>query len=447
MPRFFDAPTSRDREPLLITGARLLDPAATIDAVHDVLVDAKGVQIDPRDVPRAARRLDAAGLWLLPGLIDLQVHFRQPGFEHKETLATGSRAALAGGVTTCVVMPNTKPSLDNAEAVRSQGEEARRVGAVRILVAAAVTQGLGGEAITDHGGLAAAGAVAVTDDGLPVMSAELMAQSLAACAEHDLLFMQHAEDISITHHRPMTEGPTSRALGVEGQPADAEGVMVERDVRLAREAGARYHVLHTSTARSVAAVREAKSAGAAVSCEASPHHLLLTDEACARAPGGDPNTKMNPPLRREADRQALIAALADGTVDAIATDHAPHAAEEKAKGFVDAPFGVIGLETAFATALAFMHDKTIDSRRAVELMTAGPARVLRQSTRLGTLASDEAVSDLCLVDPEQRWTVGDDTLFGRSKNSAFGGHEFRGRVVATVLDGALRYLTRESLLA
>jgi dihydroorotase len=447
MPRFFDAPSSTAREALLIAGARLIDPAAGLDGCLDVLVDNDGlVQIDPAQVPADARRVDAAGLWVLPGLIDLQVHFRQPGFEHKETLATGSQAALAGGVTTCVVMPNTTPTLDTAEMVRGQAEEARRSGAVRILVAAAVTQSLAGETLTDHGELAQAGAVAVTDDGLPVMSDALMARSLAACVEHDLLFMQHAEDTSMTHHRPMTEGPTSRSLGVEGQPADAEGLMVERDVRLAREAGARYHVLHTSTARSLEAVRRAKAAGAAVSCEASPHHLLLTDEACARAPGGDPNAKMNPPLRSERDRAALVAALADGTVDAIATDHAPHAAEEKAKGFIDGPFGVIGLETAFACALSFMHDGTIGATRAVELMTAGPARVLRQQRRLGTLVGDAAVSDLCLVDPEARWTVDEAALFGRSKNSAFLGREFRGRVVATIFDGALRYLERASIL-
>ena len=240
----------------------------------------------------------------------------------------------------------------------------------------------------------------------------------------------------MTHHRPMTEGPTSRALGVEGQPADAEGVMVERDVALAKKTGARYHVLHTSTARSLRAIRGAKAEGLPVSCEASPHHLLLTDEACSE---GDPNTKMNPPLRSEADRKALVAALADGTVDAVATDHAPHAAEEKAKGFVDAPFGVIGLETAFAALLGFVHDGTIDAKRAVHLMTSGPAKVLKMEGRLGTIQGDEAPAHLTLIDPERRWTVGPETLYGKSKNSAFLGRTFKGRVVGTFQNGRLRW--------
>lgn len=422
--------------PTLVTRVRVIDPAAGIDAHHDVLVSPEGIRFDPEELPEDIVRIDGEGLWALPGLIDIQVHFRQPGFEHKETLESGSRAALAGGVTTCVVMPNTKPALDTPEAVRFQGEESARVHGVRILVAAAATVGLGGKELTDHGALATAGAPAITDDGLPVLDDALMERSLELCAEHDLLFMQHAEDTRMTNHRPMTEGPTSRALGVEGQPADAEGVMVERDVALAEKTGARYHVLHCSTARSLRAVRAAKARGAKVSCEASPHHLLLTDEACAQ---GDSNFKMNPPLRSEEDRRALVEALANGTVDAVATDHAPHSSEEKGKGFVDAPFGVIGLETAFAALLSFFHERKIDDRRAVELMTSGPARVLRREGELGTLVGERAPRDLCLVDPRAEWTVDAETLHGLSQNSAFLGRQFRGRVVATFLDGRLRY--------
>jgi dihydroorotase len=234
MARFQEA----DEQPTLLAGARVIDPAADVDQVCDVLVSASGIVLDPETVPQNARRIDASGLWALPGLIDLQVHFRQPGFEHKEDLASGSQAALAGGVTTCVVMPNTKPALDTGEAVVFQGKESERINGVRILVAAAATKGIAGKELTDHQELASAGAVAITDDGMPVFDDELMARSLAECARLDLLFMQHAEDISMTHHRPMTEGPTSRAIGVEGQPADAEGVMVERDVALAAEKGA-----------------------------------------------------------------------------------------------------------------------------------------------------------------------------------------------------------------
>jgi dihydroorotase len=418
---------------LLLRGGRVIDPAHGVDAVLDVLVDPAGVQLAPTAVPAGTPELDARGLWVLPGLIDLQVHFRQPGFEAKETIATGSRAAFAGGITRVVVMPNTRPSLDTPDAVRFEIEEAARVEGIELLVAAAATEGLGGERLTDHGALAAAGAVAITDDGLPVMRDDLMEASLRQCLAHDLLFMQHAEQLDMTHHAPMTEGPTSRALGVPGQPADAEGVMVERDIGLVRHIGARYHVLHTSTARSLRAVAAAKAEGLPVTCEVSPHHLLLTDEACA---GGDPNTKMNPPLRSESDRRAVVAALADGTADAVATDHAPHTAEEKARGFVDAPFGVIGLETAFAALLSFVHDGTIDARRAVELMTSGPARVLRRPD-MGTLARGPA--HVTVVDPELPWTVTPEALHGRSKNSCFLGRTFRGRVVATFLHGALRY--------
>ena len=417
---------------MLVRGARLIDPAAGIDRVCDLLVRPEGITLDPGPVEGEAV-IDGRGLWALPGLVDLQVHFRQPGFEYKETIETGSAAALAGGITTVVVMPNTQPRLDTPERVRFESEEAERVDGIRILVAAAATENLDGERLTDHGALKAAGAVAITDDGLPVLDDELMEGSLRLCAEHDLLFMQHAEDTRMTRHAPMTLGPTSAALGVEGQPADAEGVMVERDVEMAARLGARYHVLHTSTRRSLDAIRRARAAGARVSCEASPHHLLLTDEACAE---GDTNFKMNPPLRSEDDRRALVEALLDGTVDAVATDHAPHSAEEKARGFVDAPFGVIGLETALSALLSFVHEGRLSAERAVALMTAGPARVLDRPD-LGTVTAGSA--DLCLVDPERRWTVGLDDLRGRSKNSSFLGRTFQGRVTHTFLRGELRY--------
>ena len=326
MPEFFEP---RDRA-TLVSGVRVIDIAADVDRSADVLLAPGRITLDPRaaDVPDDALRIDGAGLWALPGLIDLQVHFRQPGFEHKEDIASGSRAALAGGVTTVVVMPNTKPTLDTAEAVAFQGAEAQRVHGVRVLVAAAATEGIAGKRLTDHAALQGAGAVAVTDDGYPLSDDALMRASLEQCAELDLLFMQHAEDMSLSHGEPMTRGATSEALGVSGQPADAEGAMVERDVALVGETGARYHVLHLSTARSLRAVRAAKAKGLAVTCEASPHHLLLTDEACA---GGDTHFKMNPPLRSEADRQVLLAGIADRSIDAVATDHAPHSAEEKAR--------------------------------------------------------------------------------------------------------------------
>ncbi len=420
----------------LIRDVRLIDPHGGIDERCDVWIDDTGVRRIAPGSQSPTRVIDGQGLWALPGLLDLQVHFRQPGFEYKETIESGSAAALAGGITSVVVMPNTKPSLDTPERVIFESEESRRVDGIDILVAAAVTHDLDGEHLTDHGALKRAGAVAVTDDGLPVMNDDVMAASLRACKEHDLLFMQHAEDLRVSKHRPMTEGTTSRSIGIEGQPADAEGIMVERDLALVESIGARYHVLHTSTKRSLDAIRAAKAKGLRVSCEASPHHLFLTYEACA---GKDPNTKMNPPLRSPEDRAALREALRDGTVDAVATDHAPHSAEEKARGFLDAPFGVTGLETAFAAVMTLRKEGLIDDTRAVELMTSRAARVIGLEGKVGTLSGPDAPAHLCLVDPELSWTVGVEDMRGKSRNSAFLDHTFHGRVVATFLRGRLRY--------
>ncbi|MEE2757722.1 MAG: dihydroorotase [Myxococcota bacterium] len=425
------------KHPVLVRGARLIDPEGGLDEVVDLLVGPDGIERNPKQVPAGTSELQGTGLWALPGLLDIQVHFRQPGFEYKETIESGSRAALAGGITGVVVMPNTHPALDTPDSVRFESEESRRVRGIDIHVAAAVTEGLGGERLTDHAALKAAGAVAVTDDGLPVMDDGVMQASLEACVKNDLLFMQHAEDTDMTQHAPMTESDVSRALGVRGQSAEAEGVMVERDIALAAKTGARYHVLHTSTKRSIDAIREAKAKGLPISCEASPHHLLLNLQACA---GGDPNTKMNPPLRSESDRQALVEALADGTVDAVATDHAPHSREEKAKGFVDAPFGVIGLETAFAALMSFVHDGTLSETRAVELMTSSPARIVGLRGKVGTIVGEQASAHLCLVDPYHEWEVGLDHFHGLSANSAFIGRRFKGKVAATFLNGELRFV-------
>ncbi len=429
--------TKDNQSSFYVRGARLMDPEAGIDAVANILIGPGELVVDPPHIPDTATVVDGEGLWALPGLLDIQVHFRQPGFEYKETIESGSQAAMAGGITGVVVMPNTSPALDTPESVAFEAEESRRAKGIDIYVAGAATMGLGGEVLTDHASLKSAGAVAITDDGLPVMDDGLMEASLEQCKAHDLLFMQHAEDLNMTHHAPMTLSDVSEKLGVRGQPADAEGVMVERDVALAEKVGARYHVLHTSTKRSLDAIRAAKAKGLPVSCEASPHHLLLTYNACA---GGDPNTKMNPPLRSEEDRLALVEALRDGTVDAVATDHAPHSADEKAKGFVDAPFGVIGLETAFSALMAFVHDGTITDNRAVELMTSSPARVIGRSGVVGTVSGDDALKHLCLVDPNHAWKVGPEHLHGLSRNSSFLGWDFRGKIAATFLDGELRFV-------
>jgi dihydroorotase len=423
----------------LIRQVRLIDPACDFDQRVDLLISPEGVVLSPPKVSDDTRVIEGKGLVAMPGLIDMHVHFRQPGFEYKETVATGTQAALAGGVTTVVTMPNTKPTVDNAERVREQMRLAAEVDGVEIVPSAAVTLGLLGQEPCEYAELKKAGAIAITDDGRPVMSDALMRVALEACARHDLLFMQHAEDLTLSRGAPMNLGEFHERVGVPGQPGDAEGVMVERDIELVKQIGARYHVLHASTARSLNAVRAAKNAGFKVSCEVAPHHLLLTDEACV---GGDTNKKMNPPLRAESDRCALIEAIVDGTVDAIASDHAPHSAEEKGCSFCDAPFGVVGLETAFAALLTFVHRDQISLTRAVELMTTGPARVLGISDRAGSVLALGAPANLCLVDVNQKWAVEPPALWGRSKNSAFLGMEFQGRVVATFLRGRLRYECR-----
>lgn len=437
----------------LLRGGRVIDAHQRFDDTADVLVSSDGCVIGPSAVPQHARIVDVRDRWVIPGLIDLQVHFREPGQTHKEDLLSGSRAAFAGGITTVVVMPNTTPALDDPALVRGQNEKTAHHGGVRILVAAAATRAIAGKELSNHKALKAAGAIALTDDGMPVFDDDVMAQTLASCARHDLLFMQHAEDLRLTkidgHHAPMNASLTQQLAGVRGQPADAESQMVARDLLLAEETGARYHVLHCSTQASLELVREAKMRGVRVTCEAAPHHLLLSDVdvvkasliAAGRPPSSpddlDPNKKMNPPLRSLRDRVALAAGLADGTIDAVATDHAPHAAHEKARGFVDGPFGVIGLETAFAALLTFVDGGTITPLRAVELMTSGPARVLGLTGSLGTFAGDSG--DAVVIDPRCEWDVTPGALLSRSKNSAFLGMRFRGRVEHTFARGLCVY--------
>jgi dihydroorotase len=435
--------------PTLLRGGRVLDAFLRLDTIDDVLVWPDGCEVAPTQVPHDAIVVDVSDRWVMPGLIDLQVHFREPGQTHKEDLLSGSRAALCGGITSVVVMPNTVPCLDDPALVRLQHDKPAQHGGIHIYVAAAATKGLLGREVSDVAGLKAAGALALTDDGLPVMDDDVMADVFRACAQHDLVFMQHAEDLELTrvdgHHAPMNQSLTQHLAGVRGQPSSAESRMVARDLALCERLGARYHVLHTSTSSSLELIRAAKMRAVRVTCEASPHHLLLCDEDVVRpevlqptsAADLDPYKKMNPPLRARADRDALQAALADGTVDAVATDHAPHADFEKARGFVEGPFGVIGLETAFAALLTFVDGGLITPLRACELMTAGPARVLGRAGRMGTFAGE--CGDVVVVDPRQGWAVTPGALLSRSKNTAFLGMRFRGRVERTYLRGLCAY--------
>jgi dihydroorotase len=423
---------------------RLIDVTIGFDQITNLLISSDGIFLNPSSIDASCILIDGKNKIALPGLIDMHVHFRQPGFEYKETIETGSRAALAGGVTTVVVMPNTNPALDTAERVVEQINLTNTVNGVEILVAGAVSKDLLGQEPTDYATLKKAGVVGITDDGRPVMNEDLMNKAMRACAESDLLFMQHAEDLSLSQSASMNKGKTSQMLCIKGQLADAEGAMVERDIALAKKYDARYHVLHLSTKRSLDAVRKAKMEGLKVSCEVTPHHLLLNDQACA---SWDTNKKMNPPLRDENDRLALIEGLIDGSVDAVASDHAPHSAKEKQNHFCQAPFGVVGLETAFAVLLTLVNQGIIPLSRAVALMTSGPAKILQKQNQIGTVSSSCASNNLCIIDLESKWQVDAQSLQGRSKNSAFLGMELHGKVIATFLKGNLRYLqdTRDKI--
>ncbi|HSB37205.1 MAG TPA: dihydroorotase, partial [Thermoanaerobaculia bacterium] len=333
--------------PVLIRGGRVVDPSRRLDQTLDLLLrDGVVAKVDERiPPPKGAEVVDAAGLVVAPGFVDLHTHLREPGYEYKETIASGTQAAAAGGYTTVCAMANTDPVADDAPTVSFVVRRARETGVVRVFPIGAVSKGLKGVELAEIGSMKAEGIVALSDDGKPVADAGLLRRALEYVSMFDLPVVVHEEDPALVRGGVMNEGWVSTRLGLAGWPAAAEATMVARDVQIAALAGARLHVAHVSTRESLDAIRNARRKGVAVSCEATPHHLTLTDEEVARS-GYDTRFKMNPPLRSEADRQALVAALADGTIDCVATDHAPHHADEKALEFADAPFGVTGLETA-----------------------------------------------------------------------------------------------------
>jgi len=418
--------------------ARLLDPASGLDAPGALFtIGRKIADLGPGlfadGVPEGVATVDCGGLCLAPGLVDMHVHLREPGHEHKETLATGSRAAAAGGVTTMAAMPNTEPVIDDVALVQFIERRARETAIVRIYPIAAVTRGLGGRELTEIGLLHEAGAVAFSDDGLPVADALVMRRALAYATAFDALIIQHAEDPALSAGGCMNEGETATRLGLPGIPNASETVIVERDLRLVALTGGRYHVAHISAAEAVAAVRRAKARGLPVTAEATPHHFALDETAV-----GDYRTfaKMAPPLRDQASREAVIAGLVDGTIDAIATDHAPHDQDIKRLPFVHAANGVVGLETLLPVALELYHAGTLSLLEVLGKMTVAPAALL--GLDVGTLAKG-APADLVLFDPEREWTVDADRLHSKSKNSAFDGRRVRGRAVRTVVGGRTVY--------
>src|SRR5712691_4296882 len=423
---------------LLIRGGHVIDPAVRIDAPMDILLrDDRVAEIAPPNKTRggADEKFDARGLIVSPGFIDLHVHLREPGQSHKETIATGTAAAAAGGFTSICCMPNTSPVVDSPEWV-SWVRQPERGAMVNVFPIAAATRASKGAVITDFRELQRAGAVAITDDGKPILSDDIMREALRQSAEIDLTIVQHAEDTRATQGCSMNDGPTAFRLGLRGMKTSAEASIVDRDVQLAQQfPGTRLHVAHLSTADALKAVRRGKRSKARVTCEVTPHHFTLTDEAVGEY---DSNFKMNPPLRSASDREAILVALADGTVDAIATDHAPHALHEKQVEFERAAFGITGLETALALAITKLHrEHKIPLTRIVELFTAGPARVFDLRSR-GSLARGN-FADVTIFDAKKRWAFEAAKSRSLSHNTPFDSWQFTGKVAATIVGGKIVY--------
>ena len=428
---------SKSGSSLLIKGGHLIDPAARIDAPMDILLkDGRVAEVAaPNQIKGADEKFDARGLIVAPGFIDLHVHLREPGQVYKETIATGTAAAAAGGFTSVCIMPNTAPVVDSPEWVHWL-REPERGAQVSVFPIAAATLASKGAILTDFRALQRAGAIAVTDDGKPILDDDIMREALTRGAELNLPIVQHAEDVRMTENCDMHAGAKSFRLGLRGMTAAAEASVVERDVHLAMQiAKSRYHVAHLSTADALKAVRRGKRANARVTCEVTPHHFSLTDEDVGDY---DTNYKMNPPLRSASDLEAILAALADGTVDAIATDHAPHAAHDKEIEFERAAFGITGLETALALAITKLHrEKRMPLARVVELFTAGPARCFDLRGR-GSLGRG-CHADVTIFDPKKKWIFERAKSLSKSRNTPFDGWKLTGRVVATIVSGKIVY--------
>jgi dihydroorotase len=431
----------------LLKGGRVIDPANGIDAVRDVLIDDDRIARVGADLP-----VDGAtvveipdGLVICPGFIDMHVHLREPGQEHKETIATGTAAAVAGGFTAVACMPNTNPVNDDANVTAYILARAAEAGLARVYPIGAVSRSSQGELLADIGDLRKAGCVAITDDGRPVKTAMLLRRALEYAGMFGMVVIEHCEEPSLMADGVAHEGFHAAALGLRGIPGACEALGVERGVLLSELTGSAFHVAHMSARASLRAVRKGKDAGVRVTCEVAPHHFTLTDEALATPVSYDTNTKMNPPLREAADRDAMLAGIADGTVDAIATDHAPHHYDEKKVEFDRAPFGIVGLETAVSLALdRLLHAGRVRLPRLVDLMSVNPARILKVNG--GTL-SDGAPADITILAPDLKVRIEASKLRSRSKNTPFDGWELRGGVAATLVGGRPLFVNPETRIS
>ncbi|MEC8857956.1 MAG: dihydroorotase [Chloroflexota bacterium] len=442
-----------ETDSILIRHARIVDPSRQLDRVGDILIGSGEItaagRLGPDRIPNGCRIIDGTGLVASPGFIDLHCHLREPGFEYKETIAAGSRAAAKGGFTTLCAMPNTDPPIDNAAVVDFIHQKARQDSLVRILAIGCVTKGRKGHELAEMEELASSGVVAFSDDGDPVYDANLMRLALIYSLDLGLPISNHCQERSLSCNGVMAEGPVATHLGLDGIPAAAEETLIARDIALAEATGGRLHVAHLSTAGSVPLVREAKARGLSVTAEVCPHHLTTTDQwvlgrkgESTTAAGGlayDTSTKVYPPLRGQRDVDALIQGLADGVIDCVATDHAPHDLTSKQVTYQEAAFGISVLETALGSLLQLVHSKKISMGAMVDRLTTGPARVLGET--YSDLASLEAgtAADIVLFDPEQEWTVDTAEFESKGRNTPLEGTMLKGRVVATFASGNIIY--------
>lgn len=423
--------------PMLIQNARVIDPSQGLDKVMDLLLeDGKIAQLGSNLPAQNAQVVDGTGLVAAPGLVDMHVHLRDPGLTHKEDVYSGCRAAAAGGVTSLLAMPNTKPPMDSPEGVQALLEKAASADAA-VYTAACVTKGMKGEELTDLEALKVAGAIAISDDGVPVGSSRCLLEALEKAQKLGLTLTAHCEDMDLARGGKMNDGPVAEELGLPGIPAAAEDCGTAREIAAAASIGAAVHICHVSTKGSVALIRDAKARGVKVTAETCPHYLLLTEEALRSR---DADYRMNPPLRTEADRLALLQGLQDGTIDAISTDHAPHSPEEKAD-FAGAPNGSIGMETSLAATLTALEGK-LSLPQIVEKMSWAPARIL--GIPAGTLQVGQN-ADVVLFDPEREWVVDPEKLHGKSKNTPFKGMTLKGKVLVTIFRGRKVYDGREEI--
>jgi len=420
---------------LLIRGGRIIDPRQGIDEVGSLLISEGKISWQGETPPQPDYDvLPAEGLIVCPGFIDLHCHLRQPGFEEKETLATGTQAAARGGFTTVCCMPNTNPPLDNREAIDYVKTEAAREGVVRVLPIGCISKGRKGEELAEMGELASAGVIAYSDDGSPVRSSHLMRQALEYSRAFSLPVIDHCEDTALSEDGQMNEGILATQLGLRGIPAAAEEIMVARNLTLARLPGARLHIAHASTEGSVELIRRGKEEGIRVTAEVTPHHLTLTEEEVI---GYDTNAKVNPPLRTKRDIQALIQGLRENVIDIIATDHAPHTEKDKRCEFALAPFGISGFETALGSLMKLVHDGQLALTTLIAKLTGEPARIINYD-QLGTLKIGTP-ADITIFDPDKDWVVDTRTFASKGKNTPLAGSVLKGRVMATIYGGNLVY--------